>query len=103
MSWSPTLYLQFADAGEARALAVAIGAPLDADGNPAASGESYALVVPITEWISRPTLTDAGEKRSGTWAMMRFNLDTAEGVAAYALVQASGAVEALAEPGNVFA
>jgi hypothetical protein len=103
MSWSPTHYLQFADAGEARTLAVAIGAPLDADGAPVASGESYAMVAPITEWIARPGGTDAGEKRSGYWAMMRFNLDTPEGVAAHALVQASGAVRALADPGNVFA
>jgi hypothetical protein len=103
MSWSPTLYLRFADAGEARALAIAIGAPLDGGGNPAASSASYAMVAPIAEWIVRPTPSDPGEKRAGYWAMMRFNLDTAEGVAARAVVQASDAVQALADPGNVFA
>ena len=103
MSWSPTLYLQFADDGEARALAVAIGAPLDADGTPVASSGSYAMVAPITEWIVRPGAADAGQRRDGYWAMMRFNLDTAEGAAAHAVVQASGAVRTLADPGNVFA
>lgn len=57
--------------------------------------ENYALCSPFTQWTRWPGTSgpdDAGQAASGYWAMMRFNLDTEQGSAAYGGVQASGAV-----------
>jgi hypothetical protein len=66
------------------------------------------VVYGTTEWITRPTysngvMTDPGQQRTGFWVMARFNLDTAVGLAAYNAVIASGRVQTLATPSNVFA
>ncbi len=105
--WTPTVYVQFPDEATARTAATALGADFPADGGIPTGTRNYALVAPITEWVTRPTIArdgsgDPGEACPGYWAMMRFNLDTAEGAAAYAQLQAYGVIRTRATPSNVF-
>jgi hypothetical protein len=103
MSWSPTCYGQFPDEATARALAIQLGADFPADGSITTGNANYALVSPIVEWVTPPTGEEAGVAMPGYWAMVRFNLATAEGAAAHAAFTATPYNVARENPSNVFA
>jgi hypothetical protein len=90
MTWSSTLYLQFADEAEARAVAQQIDADFPSEGVPTGN-HNYALAAPIA----------APEGETGYWAMLRLNAAWA-GYAA--TLQALGPFLRIpANPGSVFA
>jgi hypothetical protein len=114
MSWTPTIYAQFPDEATARAAATSLGADFPSDGSALSGDNNYALAAPITEWMTRPVyggtqgaimVVSPGQLQSGYWAMLRFNLGTSAGAAAYAQFQtiASTTIRTLANPCNVFA
>lgn len=88
--WSPTLYLQFVDEAEARAVAAQLGVEFPVDGSIPTGNHNFALCAPIA----------APEGEAGYWAMLRLNAAwagyeaTVQALAAFLRVPAS--------PGNVF-
>jgi hypothetical protein len=96
-NWTATVYVQFPDEATARVAAAALGADMPEDGSPPAGNQNYSLVAPIVE-------LEAGAPLPGYWAMMRFNLATAEGAAAYAqlLALSPSPIRTRPAPSNVF-
>jgi hypothetical protein len=106
--WSETLYAQFASRAAARTALEAQDVKFDLSGL-TTGDERFCILYGPVEWITRPTynadgsVANAGQQRTGFWVMARFNLDTAGGRAAYNAVIASGRVQTIATPSNVWA
>lgn len=105
--WGDPLYLQFADEVQARSvLSGALGITLDPNGPIPSLGRFVAIVAPIVEWVTPPTVVndvvvDPGQKQPGFWVLMRVRTDR-DGYAATMAALAPYA-QSLAAPGNVFA
>lgn len=111
MTWSPTLYLQFADAEEARTvLETALSTSLPEGDEMTGGRRRHFAVAPIEEWVTRPTyervgdqilMTDPGELRDGYWAMVRLRVEWPGYASALAAIEPYA--QALDAPCNVFA
>lgn len=111
MSWSPAIYVQFPDEATARMAAAAIGVDFPGDGSVPTGNRNYAMHAPMQNpWLVEPVVDpETGEvvtpgiRMDGYWAMLRLNTEWPGYAAAWAAIQATGAVRELESPPVVWA